>query len=142
MESSTESARIEALFQALTQAHAEHDADAIVSAYAPDAVIFDLAPPLGRRGLDREQVAAWLATWKGPLEVEAEDAELTIKDNFAFSTALNRMHGYKGGEETDIWFRCTLCLEIQDGHWKIVHEHTSVPFYMDGSYHAAVDLKP
>jgi hypothetical protein len=24
----------------------------------------------------------------------------------------------------------------------ITHEHVSVPFYMDGSYWAAVDLKP
>ncbi|WP_446719495.1 hypothetical protein [Inquilinus sp. OTU3971] len=26
--------------------------------------------------------------------------------------------------------------------WVIVHEHESVPFYMDGSLRAAVDLKP
>ena len=26
--------------------------------------------------------------------------------------------------------------------WKIMHEHSSVPFYMDGSFKAAVDLKP
>jgi len=24
----------------------------------------------------------------------------------------------------------------------VTHEHVSVPFYMDGSYRAAVDLKP
>jgi ketosteroid isomerase-like protein len=29
-----------------------------------------------------------------------------------------------------------------DGKWAIAHEHSSVPFYMDGSYKAAVDLKP
>ena len=28
------------------------------------------------------------------------------------------------------------------GTWKIAHEHTSVPFYMDGSFRAAVDLEP
>jgi hypothetical protein len=28
------------------------------------------------------------------------------------------------------------------GKWAIVHEHVSVPFYMDGSYKAAIDLKP
>jgi ketosteroid isomerase-like protein len=42
-------AEIEALFQQLASAHAAHDADAIAEAYVPDAVIFDLAPPLGRR---------------------------------------------------------------------------------------------
>jgi ketosteroid isomerase-like protein len=29
-----------------------------------------------------------------------------------------------------------------NGEWRIVHDHSSVPFYMDGSYRAAVDLKP
>jgi PhnB protein len=27
-----------------------------------------------------------------------------------------------------------------DGHWRITHEHESVPFKMDGSFQAAFDL--
>jgi ketosteroid isomerase-like protein len=26
--------------------------------------------------------------------------------------------------------------------WRIVQEHVSVPFHMDGSYRAAIDLQP
>jgi PhnB protein len=33
------------------------------------------------------------------------------------------------------------CRKIAD-RWKVTHEHSSVPFYMDGSYKAAVDLRP
>jgi ketosteroid isomerase-like protein len=51
MSSTTDRAEIEALFQTLARAHADHDADAIVEAYAPDAVIFDLAPPLRPQSL-------------------------------------------------------------------------------------------
>lgn len=29
-----------------------------------------------------------------------------------------------------------------DGAWRIAHRHESVPFYMDGSNRAAVDLTP
>jgi ketosteroid isomerase-like protein len=47
-----------------------------------------------------------------------------------------------GGEKTDLWFRHTVCFRKVDGTWKIVHFHESVPFYMDGSYKAAIDLKP
>ena len=46
------------------------------------------------------------------------------------------------GEQTDVWVRQTFCLRRVNGAWRIVHEHASVPFYMDGSYRAAVDLKP
>jgi ketosteroid isomerase-like protein len=35
-----------------------------------------------------------------------------------------------------------MCLRKTNGQWRIVHDHSSVPFYMDGSYRAAVDLKP
>jgi ketosteroid isomerase-like protein len=48
----------------------------------------------------------------------------------------------KSGEDAAWWMRATVCLARQSGQWKIVHEHTSVPFYMDGSYRAAIDLSP
>jgi hypothetical protein len=46
------------------------------------------------------------------------------------------------GAKTDIWLRLTVCFRKIDGRWKITHEHESVPFYMDGSDKAALDLKP
>ena len=38
--------------------------------------------------------------------------------------------------------RATVCLHREGGAWRIVHEHESVPFYMDGSLRPAFDLKP
>ena len=38
--------------------------------------------------------------------------------------------------------RQTLCLERHLSGWHIVHEHTSVPFYMDRSTRPAFDLQP
>jgi ketosteroid isomerase-like protein len=130
------------LFQKLEKAHADHDADAIVEAYAPDAVIYDLAPPLGRRGMKRDSVVAWLAGWEGPILIDARDVTLTIEGNLAFVSAFNRMRGRIGGKDQDMWYRTTMGLRKREGRWSIVFDHTSVPFYMDGSYRAAVDLKP
>jgi ketosteroid isomerase-like protein len=45
------------------------------------------------------------------------------------------------GSKVELWFRQTLGFRKIDGQWRITHEHSSVPFYMDGSYKAAVDLK-
>jgi ketosteroid isomerase-like protein len=36
----------------------------------------------------------------------------------------------------------TACYRKINGKWLIAHEHVSVPFYMDGSYKAAIDLRP
>lgn len=137
-----EHAEIDGLFSRLSKAHADKDPDAIADAYAADAVIYDLAPPLGRRGMKRSEVAAWLATWDGPILIETRDADLTLEGGLAFSTALTRMRGRQGGVDQDIWFRATMCLRRGKAGWRIVHEHTSVPFYMDGSYRAATDLVP
>jgi ketosteroid isomerase-like protein len=89
MNSTTDRAEIEALFQKLARAHADHDADAIVEAYAPDAVIFDLAPPLGRRGMNRDNKAAWLAGWDGPIQIDARDVSITVDGDLGFVSALN-----------------------------------------------------
>jgi uncharacterized protein (TIGR02246 family) len=142
MSSTTDRTEIEALLQKLSRAHVDHDANAIVEAYAPDAVIYDLAPPLGRCGMNRDTVTAWLATWEGPIQINARDVNLVVDCDLAFVSALFRMRGRRGGEDQDMWYRTTMCLRKTGGRWRIVCDHTSVPFYMDGSYRAAVDLKP
>lgn len=142
MSSTTHEAEVEAVLEQLARAHANHDADGIADFYAPDAVIYDLAPPLGHRGMNRESVAAWLAGWEGPIQIDSRDVNLAIEGNLAFVSALNRMRGRQSGEDQDMWYRTTLCLRKAGGRWRILCDHASVPFYMDGSYRAAIDLKP
>lgn len=115
-----------------------------VMAHGPaDFLHFSLAPPLiakdtGARGLNE-----WFATWDGRLELEITDLVITAGDDVAFATSINHLAGRKKGEgRNEIWFRQTLGLRKDGGTWKIVHLHESVPFYMDGSMRAAVDLKP
>jgi hypothetical protein len=103
---------------------------------------FSLAPPLAHV-TDVKNLNAWFATWQGPIGSEARDLRIAVSGDTAFSHGLSRMTGSKtDGEKVDLWFRETLCFRKIDGHWKIAHEHTSVPFYMDGSFRAAIDLKP
>jgi uncharacterized protein (TIGR02246 family) len=135
-------AAVLALLDRLGAAHATKDAAAIAACYAPDAVIYDLAPPLGRRGMEEGAVQAWLDTWEGPIAVEARDLTVTAADGIACLTAISRMAGRQGGAASALWFRTTHILARGAQGWRIVHEHASVPFYMDGSLRAAVDLEP
>ena len=142
-EMTTDRDDILALCACLGQAHMEKDADAIAACYAEEAVIFDMAPPLGRRGINRDTVVAWLATWRGPITIDSTDIDLHIADDVAYTSALNRMTGQKrDGEAVDLWFRTTMIFARSNGRWRIVHDHSSVPFHMDGSLRAAVDLHP
>lgn len=142
MSSATDKSEIEWLLERLGRGHADRDAEAVANLYAPDAVIYDMAPPLGRRGMEPGGIADWFATWDGPIQVEPLDVELTIEGDLAFMSSLNRMQGSQGGVQQDLWFRSTMCFRRTNGQWRINCDHASVPFYMDGSYRAAIDLKP
>jgi ketosteroid isomerase-like protein len=119
------------------------DIERLWTHYTPDVLSFDLAPPLQHGSEMREELEAWFQTWSGPIGYELRDLAIVAGGDVGFSHSLNRLRGKRtDGEETDIWFRATLCFRKVGGSWKVAHEHTSVPFYMDGSYRAAVDLAP
>src|SRR5262245_51920272 len=119
------------------------DADAMLFHYAPSLVHFSLAPPLLSARSEAKDLNAWFATWQGPIGYEVHDLNITVGGDIAFSHSLNGMSGTKtDGAKNDLWFCHTLGFRKIRGEWKIAHEHESVPFYMDGSFKAAVDLKP
>ena len=138
-----EKTAVETVIQAWASAISNKDADAVMSHLADDVVQFTLAPPLQYLGKEAEDLAGWFATWKGPIGGEARDVRLHVGSDVAFASSLVRMNGTKtDGETVDLWFRQTLGLLKQNGAWRIAHVHTSVPFYMDGSFKGAFDLKP
>jgi PhnB protein len=142
----SDEARIRALIDQQASALRAKDATGVLSHYAADTVKFDLAPPLqyaGADALDRGGLESWFASWRGPLGYEVRDFTIRAGDELAFCHGFVRISGTKvDGERADVWARQTLGLRKIDGAWKITHEHTSVPFYMDGSFKAAVDLEP
>lgn len=141
---STDEARIRSLLEDWVKAMHAKDAVAALANVAPDVVSFDLDPPLQHRGSAvRKGLEAWFPTWKGPVGYEIGDLQVTAGGDVAFCHSLNHLTGLRtSGEKADVWVRSTLCLRKINDAWKIVHQHNSVPFYMDGSYKAAVDLKP
>jgi ketosteroid isomerase-like protein len=123
------------------------DAEALIARYAPDVVVFSLAPPLGSSGAaarDVEGLRRWFAGFAGPMHFDITDLSVTVGGDVAYCHSLNRMGATPAGSPDgfEMWFRATVCLQRIDGRWLVTHEHTSTPFYMDGSFRAATDLKP
>ena len=121
------------------------DIDGVIAHFAANVVGFDLAPPLHYAGTDalRQSLEAWFPTFRGPVGYEIRNLHVTAAHDVAFCCSFNRISGTStDGEATDVWVRSTVGLRKLDGRWKVTHEHASVPFYMDGSYRAAVDLEP
>lgn len=135
-------AQLRRLVEAWSRAIGAKDADAVASTQSAGFSHCSLAPPL-RHGAEPAGLKAWFATWDGPIAHEVRDLELQIGDQVAFAHGLVRMGGAKTtGERNSLWFRLTLGFHKTGDAWLITHEHDSVPFYMDGSLRAAVDLQP
>ncbi|NLS18138.1 SnoaL-like domain-containing protein [Rhizobium sp. P40RR-XXII] len=138
-----EAEAINAMLASWASALGNKDAAGVVRHLSDDTVSFTLAAPLVHKGKGEKGLEAWFSTWEGPIGGDAVDVRLTVGGDAAFWTGLVHMTGRKtDGVEGDLWFRQTLGLRKEAGIWKIVHEHTSVPFAMDGSGLAELELKP
>jgi PhnB protein len=141
-----DAAQIAELLDAYTAAIRAKDARATIGFYARDVVAYDLAPPL-RIGADvvrdPKDIQQWFDTWKGPIGTDAHDLEIVVGGDVAYAFGLRHMTGTKvDGERADLWFRATACFRREGDAWKITHIHNSVPFAMDGSGRALLDLRP
>lgn len=110
-----------------------------------DLVAFELAPPLALppgAAADVQGLAAWLSNF-AEIDVEVRDLAIEGGDRVAFARALHHLTGTRtDGRPVSLWMRSTLGFRRVASGWRIAHAHTSVPFYMDGSFRAAVDLEP
>ena len=124
----------------------EKDSAATIACYARDITAYDLAPPLAVGSASAANPAnldQWFATWDGPISSVAQHRHLRSNKDLAYAFTLRHMTGRKkSGELVDLWFRATATMAREDGVWKITHIHNSVPFAMDGSGKAELNLKP
>jgi ketosteroid isomerase-like protein len=137
---------IREILEARHERLAAGDVKGMLASYAPQVVQFNLAPPLGgvTDGNDPAPLEQWIATFEAPPRRAITQLEITADGDVAFATSLDSMTATpKGGSSPfTLWYRMTVGLRRIDGRWLIVHEHASVPFYMDGSFKAAIDLEP
>jgi uncharacterized protein (TIGR02246 family) len=138
-------AEIRKLIDTWVKAVHAKDVDRVMSVYAPDVTVFDIAPPLRQAGAEahRKSFAEWFKGFDGAIGCDMRELSITAGDDVAFCHCLNQVSGTpNGGEAFSHWVRVTVCCCKVKGQWKVAHEHVSVPFHMDGSFRAAVDLEP
>ena len=108
------------------------DHHAIRAAHDPHILMFDVPPPFSSRGLD-----AYMATWDlffantaKPVTFTLEDIEITAGPLVAFATAKGRCININAHHQPEpLEFRLTIGLKKIDHHWRITHEHHSLPAF-------------
>ncbi len=137
---------VRAVLDDWAQARRTKDPDRVLAHFAQDEVQFVMAPPLqfsGANAWGKDALKAWFATFEGPIGFEIAQLRVIAGDDVAFCHFLSRLSAIAvSGGPFAVWNRVTLGLRRASGRWLIAHVHESVPFYMDGSFRAAVDLTP
>lgn len=114
--------------------------------YDAQVISYDVAPPLflsSQDVLNPENTREWFDSWVGNIGYDLRDLTVKVTDESAVAFGLVHLTGKRtSGEEINMWMRLSAFLEKIEGAWKIIHEHTSFPTMMDGSYRSATNLSP
>jgi uncharacterized protein (TIGR02246 family) len=128
-QATTNEAELRALIARWSQAVRDQDLAGIRADHDPDVLMFDVPPPFLSRGLD-----AYMATWNmfydgtaRPVQFDFHDIAVTAGAEVAFATAIGRCSDLSTGQKVDLEFRLTMGFHKQNGRWRIMHEHHSVP---------------
>lgn len=132
---------IQAVLDAQAHDHAAGDAGAVMAAYTADAVVFDLPPPLQVEA-DADGLQQWIDSWDTPPRIRYRDIDIAVSGDVAMAWGFVHTATRRDGEDGGFWARNTWAFRREGDGWKICHHHSSVPFYMDDSQRAALDLEP
>lgn len=102
----------------------------VLKNHLPDATIYDVLAPLKYEG-----TAAYRASWDewqpetaGEGRFEFEELQVAAGDDTAFAFGIIRCGGtMPDGRTFEDSVRATFCLRNQNGSWRIVHQHISMP---------------
>lgn len=124
-------AQIRRLIADQAQAITAKNLDQIMARYSPEAVLFDVQPPLQLNGS-----AAIRAMWEACIPcmpeasgMETKDLNVAVSGDLALAHWVFRFTGIEPGHPAaDMWMRVTAGYQKRQGEWQIVHEHCSLPF--------------
>lgn len=128
----TDAGQIRALIEAWADAVRRHDMPSILAHHEPDMVMFDLPPPLQCKGIE-EYGKTWdlLFRYHRPgTAFDIEEVTVTAGEDVAFAVAIMRCGANSSNNPADkdgFLFRLTIGLRKTNGHWRIAHEHHSIP---------------
>jgi SnoaL-like protein len=77
------------------------DIDGLMTHYAPDMLLFDLAPPLQYKGADayRKSWEEWLPTFQGPVGYEIRDLSISRRRRLLPQSQSNQRNASQWGED-------------------------------------------
>jgi ketosteroid isomerase-like protein len=104
--------------------------DRVLANHAEDVLIFDVLPPLQYESAKsyRDSWGEWQPETVTEGRFELQDLVVTATGDLAFAHGLIQCGGTApSGKTFSDTVRATFCLQKQNSHWRIVHQHISKP---------------
>lgn len=104
--------------------------DEILANHEPEALIYDVLPPMKYEGVDayRSGWDEWQPETEGEILFDLHDLEITTGADVAFAHALLQCGGTTSeGRRFEDRVRATFCLRKHGERWLIAHQHISAP---------------
>lgn len=105
--------------------------DEILINHLPDALIFDVLPPMKYEGTAayRASWADWQPETQGDSKFNLVELSISSSGDCAFASCFIECGGtLPDGSILNDLVRATFCLRRTEGAWKIAHQHISKPF--------------
>ena len=144
--SASDEAEVRQQREAWKDAFVSKDIGRIITFYAPgdQTQAFDILPPLQFASYQayKQEWERFLKMFDGPIQVQTQDAQISVSGDLALVHALVQIKGtLSGGKPLTLWMRGTNGLRKMDGRWLVIHDHVSVPVDITTGQ-AAMNLQP
>jgi len=123
-------AQVRQLLERWARATRENRLDDILTGHAPQALIYDVLPPLQYEGTEayRRSWGDWQPATQGEDLFQLEDLVITAGAEVAFAHGLLRCGGrLPDGRAFEERVRATFGLRKAGGRWQVMHQHISKP---------------
>jgi len=104
--------------------------DAILQGHDPDALIYDVLPPLLYHGTEayRAGWGDWQPETQGEATFEFTEMKVVAGSDVAFASGLIKCGGaLQDGRTFEDLVRATFCLQKPASEWLVTHQHISKP---------------
>lgn len=128
---SEDKAAIRSLIASWSRAVEARDPQAIVAAYTEQTVLYDAIPPARTVGASAiaELWRRCLPYFPQKFRSEHRDLVIEVEGDLAFVHGLHRFLPEPADHPCGATaMRVTVCYRRIGGHWRVLHEHVSVPF--------------
>lgn len=123
--------QIHALLTKWRTALEARDLDTMFEDYADDALLYDACPPYkteGRAGI-RQVWEACLPYFPDEFKSEHSDLQVHVSGDVALVHGMHHFIPTPPEHPCGMtWMRITIGFKRIEGHWKVIHEHCSIPF--------------